>query len=559
MEKLHRLANEYWELLMREEPTTATFYGDNRYDDRLDERGPEARDRQLQAHQKLLRELKTVEPASLNSQDKITYETLRFKLEEFIESLEYREWEWGLDHLMGPHVYWMDLVDFHPLKTEKNYQDLLQRYLAIPKYMDLYMADLRMGLVSGKVASYVPYDHIVKQLKQFLSTKVEQTRYAECLRKFPETFSETFKQKFSTELNKVISHSVFPAYQKFLNFLLSEYQGKARPTEGMKYLPGGEALYAFRVRTHTTTSFTPKELYELGLEELKKNQSEMLAIAKKMGHQGELRQFLEAIKADRKNYFVSEAQLMEKHKNTLVGMKKYLPNYFKTLPTIDFEVKKMDEFKAPASPAAYYYPPSKDGSRPGIFWMNTYKPEQWAIYTMESLAYHEAVPGHHLQIALATEQQGLPVFRRHAHFTAYIEGWAHYAERLSDEMGAYSDDLQRMGMLLDQAWRAIRLIIDTGIHHFGWSREKALQFMREQRVTTETDMGNEIDRYIIWPGQALAYKVGQRVIYDAREGAKTVLKDKFDIREFHDVVLLSGALPLTLLKRQVRQWVDSQL
>ena len=555
MENIATLAHDYWELLLREEPISATFYGDSRYDDRLDERGPEARERQLKAHQALLRRLKSISSDQLTEEDKVTYDILQFKIEEFIESLKYNDWEWGLDHLFGPHIFWMDLIDYHPLKTEKNYEDLLKRYGAIPASMNLYIADLRMGLRSGRVASYVAYNHVVQQLQTFLAQKPETTRYAECLKIFPNTFSDVQKKDIEQKIMKTIINAVFPAYQKLLNFLLSDYQSKVRSTVGIKFLPQGEAAYAFRIRIHTTTSFTPKELHELGLEELKKNQVEMQGIAKKMGHSGSLREFLEVVKGDRKNYFSREEDILKKHVATLEGMKSLLPAYFKTLPTIKFEIKKMPTFKAPSSPAAYYYPPTQDGSRPGIFWMNTHKPEQWAVHTMESLAYHEAVPGHHLQIALATEQKQLPTFRRHAHFTAYIEGWAHYAERLSDEMGAYSDDLQRLGMLIDQAWRAIRLVIDTGIHYFGWTRDQALQFMREQRVTTEADMENEVDRYIIWPGQALAYKVGQRVISDVREAAKKELKEKFDLREFHDVVLLSGPVPLSILKNRVQAWV----
>ncbi len=552
---LEKLSKDYWEFLMKEAPTWATFLGDNRYNNKLEEMGPKCRERRVKAHKKFLGQIKKINPKTLTSTEKVSHSILKLKVKEFLDSQKYKDWEWEMDHMFGPHIRLMDLLEIHPLKTKKNYLDLLSRYKQIPELFDQYVGDLRKGLKTGRVAPYVAYDRIEIQLKEFLGKKPIDTRFGDAVKQFPKTVGVNDQNKLKSQFEKVISGSVVPAYQKFYEFLTQEYKDKVRREVGVSAIPGGRENYCFRVRVNTTTDKTPEELHQLGLDELEKNREEILAIAKKLGHEGGLKSFLEKIKSDRSNYFTSAKELMAKHKTTLDRMETLLPKYFGTLPKTRFEIKEMESYKAPSAPAAYYYPPAEDGSRPGIFWMNTHKPEAWANYSMETLAYHEAIPGHHLQIALATERRDLPAFRRHADFTAYIEGWAHYTERLADEMGAYSSDLQRVGMLMDQAWRAIRLVVDTGIHYLGWSRERALDFMRETRTANDMEMNNEIDRYIVWPGQALAYKVGQRTIYDLREWAKGELKDKFDIREFHDVVLLQGAVALSTLKEMVEDWV----
>ena len=556
-QELDKLGKDYWEFVLKTCPTWATFLGDPRYNGRLEEFGHQPRKKQVAANQAFLKRLKKINLAKLTQREKVTYRILELKLKEYMESQKFKDWEWNLDQLSGPHIQLMDLLDIHPLKTKKNYDDLLKRYKSIPKYMDQYLGDLRDGLKSGRVAPYVAYDRVVDQLQKFVQMNPLETRFSEPLKRFPASFSKKDQQKYSGVFEKTIRATVVPAYEKLLKFLQTEYKDRARKEVGVSAIPQGRENYAFRVRAHTTTDKTPEELHQIGLDELQKNKEEILAIAQKLGHQGDVKSFLEKIKTDRSNYYETSEQLMEGHTMALNRMKTFLPRYFGTLPTIPFEVKAMDKLKAASAPAAYYYPPTEDGSRPGIFWMNTLKPQEWANYSMETLAYHEAIPGHHLQIALATEQKDIPKFQKHLGFTAYIEGWAHYTERLADEMGAYSSELQRVGMLMDQAWRAIRLVVDTGIHYFGWSREKALNFMKETRTANEMEMNNEIDRYIVWPGQALAYKVGQRAIYDLREEAKKKLKNKFDIRQFHDLVLLSGPVPLLTLKEMVEAWVKS--
>lgn len=556
--ELKKIGEDYWEFLMRHQPTWATFLGDHRYDGELDQRGEASRSDALSHHQSLLTRLKNVPTDDLNQQDKISYLILEHKLNEFIESLNHFDWEWNLDQLFGPHLHWLDILNYHPLKTKKDFETLLSRYHQIPLVMEQYLSDLKDGLKSGRVAPAIICRRILKQLKGFLNQKPLKSRFADPLKKFPKNISVAEQRRLRDILERSIEKNIFPAYQKFYDFLRNDYRSKARGTVGIFAIPNGKESYAFRVKHETTTDFTPEELHQTGLDELKRNREEMKEIALKEGHHGDLENFLKKMKRDKSNYFKSEKEIIQKHQTTLEKMKKLLPKYFGVCPKIPFEVKAMEAFRAPHAPGAYYYPPSEDGKRGGIFWTNTYKPAQWAVYSMETLAYHEAIPGHHLQIALATEQKGLPKFRRHAGFTAYIEGWAHYAERLADEMGAYSNELQRVGMLMDQAWRAIRLVVDTGIHYFGWSREKAYQFMKETRTANEMEMNNEIDRYIVWPGQALAYKVGQRTFSELREFSKKELGSKFDIRKFHDTSLLSGALPLRTLRYVIQEWIKNE-
>lgn len=543
---------------MRLQPTWATFLGDHRYDDQLDQRGEAVRSEALSHHQALLSRLKKVETADLNQQDRISYWVLEHKLSEFIESLNYFDWEWNLDQLFGPHLHWPDLLNYHPLKSKKNVEDLLNRYHQIPVVMEQYLSDLRDGLKSGRVAPRIICDRVLKQLKEFLNQKPSQSRFSDVMKQFPKNFSAAQKGRFRDAFLRAIERSIFPAYQKFYDFLKKSYESRARETVGILAIPNGREAYAFRVRQETTTDYTPEELHQIGLEELARNKQEMLEVARQFGTALDLKGFLDKVKRDRANYFKTEKEMIQKHETTLEKMKKMLPGFFATCPKTPFEIKVMEAYRAPHAPAAYYYPPSEDGQRGGIFWMNTHKPTQWTVYTMETLAYHEAIPGHHLQIALATEQKSLPKFRRHAGFTAYIEGWAHYAERLADEMGGYSNELQRLGMLMDQAWRAIRLVVDTGIHYFGWSREKAYEFMKETRTASEMEMNNEIDRYIVWPGQALAYKVGQRMFSTLKDFSKKELGPKFDIRKFHDAALLNGPLPLKTLKQVIEEWIKRE-
>jgi prolyl oligopeptidase len=335
-----------------------------------------------------------------------------------------------------------------------------------------------------------------------------------------------------------------------LKYLEDEYQSRARTRDvGLWALPGGAEAYRFRIRLHTTTDLSAEEIHRIGLEELRSIQGEMQKIAG-----GDLKPFMDRIKKEPKNFFASREDLLETARRELAKANAKLPAWFKRLPKNECEVKQIEDYRERDCVAAFYYPPDEKLTRKGIFYANTFDATSRPRFNMPALAIHEAVPGHHLQIALALEIEGLPRFRRQAGFTAFVEGWGLYSERLGDEMGLYEDDLARFGMLTYQAWRACRLVVDTGLHAMKWTRQQAIDFFMENVALTETEVLNEIDRYIIWPGQALAYMVGKREILALRDEAKKAMGARFDIREFHDVVLRNGAIPLTTLRRLVRNW-----
>ncbi|HVG94760.1 MAG TPA: DUF885 domain-containing protein, partial [Planctomycetota bacterium] len=393
---------------------------------------------------------------------------------------------------------------------------------------------------------------VIAQLKAFLATPPESTSFGRVAGRLPTEWTE--RASLARALMERLERDIRPAYASFLSFLEGAYAGRARSAAGVASIPGGEAAYAFAVRRHTTTTLSPDRIHRLGAEELERNEAEMLAVAHETGWTGELPEFLKSIGADRRFRLSTRDEVLDRYRAIAARAQARLPEAFSRLPERGYEVRPIEDWREKDSPAAYYERPSVRGDRDGIFYANTHAPETWPTFDMEALTFHEAVPGHHLQIALASELDGLPEIRKHASFTAYVEGWAHYAERLADEMGLYSTPYDRIGMLAAQAWRAARLVVDTGMHALGWSRDEALRTMRRVRSGPENDLVNEVDRYIVWPGQALAYKVGQRTIVDLRERARRRLGDRFKLAAFHDEVLRHGALPLSLLEDVVRLW-----
>jgi prolyl oligopeptidase len=380
-------------------------------------------------------------------------------------------------------------------------------------------------------------ERVIGQLKSMLATPVEKSPFAA-----------------KPSLVPAIADSVYPAFRKMLDFLEKDYLPKARTRDvGLWALPGGKEAYEFRIRLHTTTDLTAEEIHRIGLDELRGIQKEMAAIAK-----GDLKAFMTKLKADPKSFFASREEVLSSATREVAKCKAALPKWFGRLPKNDCEVKAIEDYREKDSVAAFYYPPDEKLTRKGIFYANTYEPASRPKFNMPALAVHEAVPGHHLQIAIAMEIEGLPRFRRQAGFTAFVEGWGLYSERLGDEMGLYETELDRFGMLTYQAWRACRLVVDTGLHALHWTRQQAIDFFMENVALTETEVLNEVDRYIIWPGQALAYMIGKREIFALREEARKALGARFDIREFHDVVLRNGAVPLTTLRAVVRAWASSK-
>ncbi|MHC4821081.1 MAG: DUF885 domain-containing protein [Planctomycetota bacterium] len=552
---IHQLAEDVWDYQMEESPTWCTFTGDRRFDDRLHEIGPEARDRQKSKTKAFLARLDETDVGD-EEEDRITADVLRQKLTDDLEGFEHPFWEWDCNQLIGLHVHLQDMLSYHPLGDEKGARDLLSRFQQVPQSFEALAEDLRLGLHSGRVMPNVALERVMGQFERFLATEPAETTFGKTVSSLPDTIEQGARETLQADLMKSVVNDVVPAFRHFHGFLEREYAGNARDGVGVMHIPGGKEAYTWRARSSTTTDLTPEQIHEIGLEELEKNREEMLEIAKRNGHDGDLRSYLDKLSNDPAFRLSSREEILERYDEILARMDKALPEAFGMLPQTPYEVRPMPAFKEKDAPAAYYYPPDDSGERPGIFFANLHKPESWPTYEMETLSFHEAVPGHHLQIAIAVEQKHLPRLRRRSHYTAYIEGWAHYTERLADEMEMFSADEDVIGMLAGQAWRAARLVVDTGMHYLGWTREQAVELLKSIKTGPDGDIDNEIDRYIVWPGQALAYKVGHRRISEARDRAKGALGDAFDLRGFHDEVLKHGALPLSVMDACVDRWVD---
>lgn len=528
--ELQRLSDEAWEATLRENPTYATYLGDFRYNDRLADISETGRARRRTLHEGFLARLGGIDSSSLGENDRVTADILRLQLQTALEEDRHRFWQWDVDQMGGPQVDFPQLLNYHPMTDVAG---LIARFRAFPVWMDQYLDNLRAGVREGRTAMRAAVERVIGQLRSLLATPEDKSPFAA-----------------KPELLPAIRDSVYPAYRKMLGYLEGEYLPKSRARDvGLWALPGGAEAYAFRIRLHTTTDLTAEEIHRIGLEELRQIQAEMRTIAK-----GDLKAFMDRLKADPKNFFSTREDLLASARRELARAGAQLPKWFRRLPKNECEVKPIEDYRERDSVAAFYYPPDEKLTRKGIFYANTFDATSRPRFNMPALAIHEAVPGHHLQIALALEVEGLPRFRRQAGFTAFVEGWGLYSERLGDEMGLYEDDLARFGMLTYQAWRACRLVVDTGLHALKWTREQAIAFFMENVALTETEVLNEVDRYIIWPGQALAYMIGKREIMALREEARRAMGPRFDIRDFHDVVLRNGAIPLTTLRRLVREW-----
>jgi prolyl oligopeptidase len=530
MTGIQPLCEDYWEATLRENPTYATYLGDFRFNDRLLDLSEAGRARRRSLNEGFLRRVKALDPAAFDETDRVTADILQLQLEQSLEEERHKFWQWEIDQMGGPQADFPQLLNFHPLTDLKG---LEARFRAFPAYMDQYLDNLRAGVDEGRTAMRAAVERVIGQLGEMVGKPEEKSPFA-----------------VKPELLPAIREAVYPAFRKMARFLEDDYLAKARAHDvGLWALPGGAEAYRFRIRFHTTTDLTAEEIHRIGLEELRAIHAEMGQIAR-----GDLKAFMETLRKDPKNFFATREEVIETARRELAQANAKLSRWFKRIPKNECEVKAIEDYREKDSVAAFYYPPDEKLSRKGVFYANTWDPTSRPRFNMPALALHEALPGHHLQIALALEIEGLPRFRRNAAFTAYVEGWGLYSERLGDEMGLYEDELSRFGMLTYQAWRACRLVADTGLHAFRWTREQAIAFFMENVALTRTEVLNEIDRYLIWPGQALAYTIGKREILSLREEAKQTLGLRFDIREFHDVVLRNGAIPLFTLRRLVREW-----
>jgi uncharacterized protein (DUF885 family) len=540
-EALHQLAQDYWEGILRRNPTLATFYSDYRYNDRLPDVGPVGRAEEEADLRAVRARLEPLREAPLGVDDRITWEMLRLAVQAGLDGLRLRLDELAVDQLDGPQVWLPQLPLWHPTDTAEHVQQLIARYRAFGHYMEQYLDNLQDGVRDGRTAPTIAAERVIAQLRALLATRPEDSPMAAPAGAQPHELAEA--------LRRAVAEIVYPAYQRMLEFLEDYLTQHARKDPGVWAVTDGPEIYALLARQHTTTDLTPEQLHHIGLDELASIHQEMRSIMARRGAgDTPIRIFTERLTHDPNNVASSRGELMRISEQLLASAQAALPRAFGRLPRLAIVVKAVEEFAERDAPAAYYFQASGDGSRPATFYINTFEPQSRPKHTLPALAFHEGVPGHHLQIALAQEAQDLPAFRRMSAgwlANAFVEGWALYTERLADELGLYPNELARFGMLGYQAWRACRLVVDTGLHDLRWTRAQAIEFFFDNVGLTERETLNEVDRYIIWPGQALAYKVGQRAFEAARHEQEQRLGERFDLRAFHDALLAHAAVPLS--------------
>ena len=546
-EDLARLAHDYWEGVLRRNPVVATFYGDERYNDRLPDVGPDGRAQEERAQRDALARLQTIDHAQLSDEERISWDMLRLMAQMGLDALRLRLDEMGVDQMEGPQVWLPDLLNWQPTDSPEQVEQLIVRFQAFDStYMDQYLDALRDGVRDGRTTPRIAVERVIGQLQAMLAKPPEASPFAAPLPKLGAGQAE--------RLRLTIAESLYPAYERFLRFLTDGgyLDQHARTEPGVWSVTSGDEIYTVLARQHTTTELTPRQMHDIGREDLARIHDEMRQIMRQQGEDsGSIRAFTERLVHDPPNLPSQREEIVESARRLLESAQAVLPRAFGHLPKTPCEVRPIEEYREKDMVAAYYNQPSADGSRPGIFYVNTYDPPSRPRHTLPALVFHESVPGHHLQIALAQETQGLPTFRRLSAgwmANAFVEGWALYTERLSDELGLYPDDLARYGMLGYQAWRACRLVVDTGMHALRWSRQQAIDFLFDNVGLTERETVNEVDRYIVWPGQALSYKIGQREIESLRREHEQRRGPSFDVREFHDELLRHAAVPLSTLR-----------
>jgi uncharacterized protein (DUF885 family) len=555
---LHALFDEEWEYAMRENPTWASALGDRRYNDRWPDLSLAAVERRHRHQSEVLDRLKRIDRAALSPADQLNYDLFKKDFEEGVEGYKYR---WHLVPLnqRGGIQTESELADLLPFTTVKDYEDWIARLRAFPKMMDETIALMREGARVRMIHPRVIMERLPAQIDKQITATPEESPFYAPFKEFPDSIPAAERARLLRAGRDAVNAQVIPAYRKFREFFVKEYLPATFPEVGAWQMPDGAEMYAFEARRYTTTALTPQQIHEIGQAEVRRIRTEMEAIMRRVGFQGSLQDFFKHLRTDPKFYYKTPQELLDAYRAVSKRIDPKLVKVFKTIPRTPYGVEPIPSNVAPDTTTAYYQQPAADGSRPGTYYVNLYKPETRPKYEMMALSLHEAVPGHHFQIALAQELGEIPKFRRFAGYTAFVEGWGLYAESLGEEMGLYADDpYAKFGQLTYEMWRAVRLVVDTGIHQMKWTRQQAIDFFMANAAKSELDIVNEIDRYIAWPGQALAYKVGELKIKELRRRAADRLGAAFDVREFHEVVLGSGAVPLDVLERNVDGWLASK-
>ncbi|MBD3676225.1 MAG: DUF885 domain-containing protein [Planctomycetaceae bacterium] len=552
--QLHALFEREWEWTMKTYPTWASHLGDFRYNTEWTDESLPAYERRHEHRRAVLKELQQFDPADLSQTDRINLELFRRQYQRDVEGFQYG---WYLVPLTarGGIQDQSSTADSLPFEKVQDYEDWIARLRKVPRLVEQTMGLMKLGIQQKILPARIVMERVPDQIARQVVDNPEQSLFYKPFRDFPAAISDREKQRLRQTAQVVIAKEVVPAYRRFQAFFNEQYLPASFEKPGAWQIPRGQEFYAHRAKLFTTTDLTPQQIHNIGLREVDRIRSEMMKIIRQVEFEGTFDEFLEHLRTDPKFYCESQQQLMNEYQAVCRRIDPTLEQLFKRQPKIPYDIQAIPAHLAPDTTTAYYRQPSADGRRPGTYFVNLYKPEVRPRYEMMALSLHEAVPGHHFQIAFAMELEDLPPFRRYGGYTAFVEGWALYAESLGDELGLYDNPYDKFGQLTYEMWRAVRLVVDTGMHSLKWSRQEAIDFFAANTAKTLHDIENEIDRYIGWPGQALAYKIGELKIKELRRHAQTELGDQFDVKEYHDLVLRHGAVPLDVLEDLVNEWI----
>lgn len=562
--RLDALYEAEWQRWLREDPTLATSVGDPRYNDRWPDLSLPAIAKTQAMDHAVLAELTNIDPGTLSAADRLNFDIAKVQFRRRIAVAPFKPYVYAISHLgslqtEGSVQTANEITEITPFATAQDYENWIARLRSFAPYVDQVTELLRIGIREKRTSPRVIMERVRPQLAAQRVANPEDSPFFTPFKRFPPSMPASDRERLTAAGRAAIAGTVLPAFARFEKFFNGTYLPACRQSVGIADTPDGQAFYRELIAYHTTTTLTAGEIHAIGLAEVKRIRAEMDKIIAAVGFTGNFQEFAHYLRTDPKFFYTDPNDLLHGYMVIAKSIDPNLVKLFGKLPRTPYGVRPVPETSAPNTTTAYYQPLSSDGSRPGYFYVNLFKPEARPKWEMEVLTTHEAVPGHHLQIALQYENSaGVPMIRRMSDFTAYAEGWGLYAESLGEQLGLYTDPYQKFGQLTYDMWRAVRLVVDTGMHSEGWPRQQAIDFFKANAPKSELDITNEIDRYIAWPGQALAYKVGQLKILELRDAAQQALGSAFDIREFHDLVLSTGAVPLSVLDHTVRDWIAAK-
>lgn len=557
MKALNQLLQEQWEYTLKNSPETATVLGDLRYNDRWTELSKNQIEKDKKTTQNFLKGFEAIDSTGFSATDQLNKDLMIYQLKETLKNYDLKLYEMPFNQMWGLHLQFPGFISSIPFDNAKQYQDYISRLKQIPLILDQGIQLAKQGQKDGLMPPKYLIEKMAKQINSIATPAGKDSVFASPLKQFPKNISKAEQERLSREILQAIDQNVRPAYQKLGTFIQKDYLPYGRQHEGIWSLPNGDELYRFYVENNTTTSESPENIHQLGLKEVARIEAEMLKIAKAQGF-NDLKSFQQSLKTNPAVFPKSREEILEIYRGYIAQMQPELPKLFGLLPKNKVEVLPVEQYREKEAAGAEYHQGTPDGSRPGQVYVNTGDFSERSKISMEATAYHEAIPGHHMQIDIAQNLPNLPMFRKQPNHTAYIEGWALYAEQLGKDVGFYKDQLSDYGRLSSELFRACRLVVDTGVHYKKWTRQQMIDFMREHSALDEPDIQAEADRYIAIPAQALAYKMGQLKILELRELAKQELGDRFDIKTFHDMILNAGTLPLNILDARIKNWIKEQ-